>query len=102
MAALLSRPFIASSLQKTSRAWRRQARADRQHVGVAKPIVNNNRKQRTYVGDRLLHSKVAFGPRAWWLRPDNKKSPGSTSRPGLLGAALLNTLSWKILVTRVN
>jgi hypothetical protein len=25
----------------------------------------------------LPHPKVAFGLRAWWLRPDNKKSPGA-------------------------
>ena len=31
-----------------------------------------------------------------------QKSPQRCFSPGLLGAALLNTLFWKILVTRVN
>jgi hypothetical protein len=35
------------------------------------------------------------------LRPDNKKARERVS-PGPLGAALMNTLFWKILVTRVN
>jgi hypothetical protein len=39
-------------------------------------------------------------PRAGASRPRNKK-PGAVSRPGRPGVVLVNTLFWKILVTRV-
>src|SRR5262249_32411988 len=39
-------------------------------------------------------------PRAGASRPRNKK-PGAVSRPGHSGVVLVNTLFWKILVTRV-
>jgi hypothetical protein len=50
----------------------------------------------------LPHAKVALGPpHAAALAARNKKARERGS-PGLLGAALVNTLFWKILVTRVN
>jgi hypothetical protein len=41
-----------------------------------------------------------YAARGRGLRPRNKK-PGAVSRPGRPGVVLVNTLFWKILVTRV-
>jgi len=49
----------------------------------------------------LLHLPVAFALGVLNSRAHNKKARERVS-PGLLGAALVNTLFWKILVTRVN
>src|SRR5262245_64593345 len=76
--------------------------ARRQHVGVAKLIVNNNpqtmklrpRPRPTLEGCGRSVCDVTLAAR-------NKKARDGVL-PGPVGAALVSTFFWKILVTRVN
>src|SRR6516225_7276468 len=100
MAAWSWRPIhlFARAKNKTPR---RKGGSD-QHVQVVKLVAKNNPKTREAAPAPCSRTRrLRSDPRAAWLRPDNKKARERVS-PGLVGAALVNTLFWKILVTRVN
>src|SRR5258706_16044605 len=78
MAALSFRPFIASCGQKTRRAWRRKAARTRQHVGVAKFIVNNN-PETMKSGQRSAPAlKGCVRPACMVVASGQQKSPGAS------------------------
>src|SRR5262245_43928424 len=86
--------------KQAARGGARQASSG-QHVQVVKPVAKNSPKTRK-LRPRLAPARegCARTPHATALAARNKKARERVS-PGLLGAALVNTLFWKILVTRV-
>src|SRR6516225_235490 len=93
MAALSSRRFIASSPQKTSRAWRRKAGIERPTRSSCKTRCKEQPQSKGDCARALFpHARVALGTRVRRRSRRATKKPGSGVSPGLVGAALLNTL----------
>src|SRR5262249_21041573 len=76
MATLSSRPFIASSRQKTSRAWRRKAGIERPTRSSCKTRCKEQPQSKGSCARALLpHAKVELGPACGGARGAQQKSP---------------------------
>src|SRR5262249_42623641 len=77
-AALLSRPFISLSRQKTRRAWRRKAGIERPTRSSCKTRCKEQPQSKGSCARALLpHAKVALGPACGGARGAQQKSPGA-------------------------
>src|SRR5262249_47632428 len=76
IATLSSRPFIASSRQKTSRAWRRKAGIERPTRSSCKTRCKEQPQSKGSCARALLpHAKVELGPACGGARGAQQKSP---------------------------